>query len=118
MLGKTALYVPGCDHAGIATQIVVEKKLMKERQLTRHDLGREVFIKEIWKWKNELGLIFQWIEFDCFARYGDKIYNQIRRLGTSVDWDRAVFTMDPNPSAAVTEAFVRLHDEGIIYREN
>ncbi|KAJ3340349.1 hypothetical protein HDU83_007111, partial [Entophlyctis luteolus] len=103
MLGKTALYVPGCDHAGIATQIVVEKKLMKERQLTRHDLGREVFIKEIWKWKNE---------------YGDKIYNQIRRLGTSVDWDRAVFTMDPNPSAAVTEAFVRLHDEGIIYREN
>ncbi|ORY37912.1 valyl-tRNA synthetase [Rhizoclosmatium globosum] len=103
MLGKTTLYVPGCDHAGIATQIVVEKKLMKERNLTRHDLGREVFVKEIWKWKNE---------------YGDKIYNQIRRLGTSVDWDRAAFTMDPGPSAAVTEAFVRLHEEGVIYREN
>ncbi|KAJ3006608.1 UNVERIFIED_CONTAM: hypothetical protein HDU68_003984 [Siphonaria sp. JEL0065] len=103
MLGKTTLYVPGCDHAGIATQIVVEKKLMKERNITRHDLGREVFTQEIWKWKNE---------------YGDKIYNQIRRLGTSVDWERAAFTMDPGPSAAVTEAFVRLHEEGVIYREN
>ncbi|KAI9352633.1 tRNA synthetases class I-domain-containing protein [Obelidium mucronatum] len=103
MLGKTTLYVPGCDHAGIATQIVVEKKLMKERNVTRHDLGREVFTQEIWKWKNE---------------YGDKIYKQIRRLGTSVDWERVAFTMDPGPSAAVTEAFVRLHEEGVIYREN
>ncbi|KAJ3073249.1 hypothetical protein HDU98_001931 [Podochytrium sp. JEL0797] len=103
MLGKTTLYVPGCDHAGIATQIVVEKKLMKERNLTRHDLGREQFVSEIWTWKNE---------------YGDKIYNQIRRLGTSVDWDRQTFTMDQGPSEAVTEAFVRLHEEGVIYREN
>ncbi|KAJ3247662.1 hypothetical protein HDU78_003468 [Chytriomyces hyalinus] len=103
MLGKTTLYVPGCDHAGIATQVVVEKKLMKEQKLTRHDLGREVFVKEIWKWKEE---------------FGDKIYNQIRRMGTSVDWNRVQFTMDPGPSDAVAEAFVRLHEEGIIYREN
>jgi valyl-tRNA synthetase len=80
MNGKSTLYVPGCDHAGIATQVVVEKKLMKEKNITRHDLGRDQFIKEVWKWKDQ---------------YGDRIYNQIKRLGTSVDWSRVQFTMDP-----------------------
>ncbi|KAJ3035387.1 hypothetical protein HDV00_004032 [Rhizophlyctis rosea] len=103
MHGKTALYVPGCDHAGIATQTVVEKKLMKDRGITRHTLGREVFIKEVWKWKDA---------------YGNRIYDQIRRLGSSVDWDRARFTLDPDLNKAVVEAFVQLHDEGIIYRSN
>lgn len=79
MLGKSTLYVPGVDHAGIATQIVVEKRLFKEKQLTRHDLGREKFIEEVFKWKNQ---------------YGDQIYNQLRRLGSSYDWSRAKFTMD------------------------
>ncbi|KAJ3144539.1 hypothetical protein HK101_002653 [Irineochytrium annulatum] len=103
MLGKTTLFVPGCDHAGIATQVVVEKKIMREQKKTRHDLGREEFVKNVWAWKNQ---------------YGDSIYGQIRRLGTSVDWSRVAFTMDPGPSKAVTEAFVRLHDEGIIFRAN
>ena len=80
MHGKTAIYVPGCDHAGIATQTVVEKKLMKDRGITRHTLGREVFLQEVWKWKDA---------------YGNRIYDQIRRLGSSVDWDRARFTLDP-----------------------
>ncbi|KAJ3117562.1 hypothetical protein HDU96_006323 [Phlyctochytrium bullatum] len=103
MQGKTALYIPGCDHAGIATQVVVEKKLMRERGITRHALGREPFIKEVWKWKEA---------------YGNRIYSQIKRLGTSVDWSRVAFTMDPNLCRAVNEAFVRLHDEGIIFRAN
>ena len=66
MRGKTALWVPGCDHAGIATQVVVERKLKKEKNLSRHDLGREKFVEEIWKWKNEKG---------------DRIYHQLKRLG-------------------------------------
>ncbi|KAI8839861.1 hypothetical protein BC829DRAFT_428260 [Chytridium lagenaria] len=103
MQGKSALYVPGCDHAGIATQVIVEKKLMRERGITRHTLGREEFIKEVWKWKEQ---------------YGSRIYSQIKRLGTSVDWSRVAFTMDPGPSNAVIEAFVRLHDEGVIFRAN
>ncbi|KAI8811075.1 tRNA synthetases class I-domain-containing protein [Cladochytrium replicatum] len=103
MQGKSALYVPGCDHAGIATQIVVEKKLQRERKITRHDLGREEFIEEVWKWKGQ---------------YGDRIYEQLRRIGSSVDWDRVRFTMDPMLAKAVNEAFVRLHDQGIIYRQN
>lgn len=103
MLGKTVLYVPGTDHAGIATQVVVEKKLMKERKLSRHDLGREAFIAEVWKWKEQ---------------YAHRINNQIRCLGTSVDWTREKFTMDPDLGEAVTEAFIRLHEEKTIYREN
>ncbi|KAJ3106634.1 hypothetical protein HDU97_005999 [Phlyctochytrium planicorne] len=103
MQGKSTLYVPGCDHAGIATQVVVEKKLMKERGITRHDLGREAFIEEVWKWKE---------------MYGSRIYSQIKRLGTSVDWTRVAFTMDANLSNAVVDAFVKLHDEGIIFRAN
>ncbi|CAB3983281.1 Valine--tRNA ligase [Paramuricea clavata] len=99
--GKTALWVPGCDHAGIATQVVVEKKLKRERNLTRHDLGRENFVNEIWKWKNDKG---------------HKIYDQQKRMGVSTDWDRESFTMSEKLSRAVVEAFVRLHDEGLIYR--
>lgn len=103
MKGKASLFVPGCDHAGIATQIVVEKKLAREKNITRHDLGREKFLEEVFKWKDV---------------YGDKIYDQIKRLGSSMDWDRVKFTMDADLADAVKEAFVKLHDEGVIYRDN
>ncbi|XP_012272287.1 valine--tRNA ligase [Orussus abietinus] len=103
MKGRTTLWNPGCDHAGIATQVVVEKKLWKEEQKTRYDLGREKFIEKVWGWKHEKG---------------DRIYLQLRKLGSSFDWDRACFTMDPKLCRAVTEAFVRLHEENIIYRSN
>ncbi|TGZ52897.1 Uncharacterized protein DBV15_11843 [Temnothorax longispinosus] len=103
MKGRTTLWNPGCDHAGIATQVVVEKKLWKEENKSRHDIGREEFIKRIWQWKYEKG---------------DRIYSQLRKIGGSFDWSRACFTMDPKLCKAVTEAFVRLHDEGIIYRSN
>ncbi|KAI3636492.1 hypothetical protein MIR68_005437 [Amoeboaphelidium protococcarum] len=102
MRGFSVLYNPGCDHAGISTQVVVEKKLWKEQKLTRHDLGREEFIKKVFEWKEE---------------YGNRIYGQQKRLGSSLDWSRATFTMDPKFVNAVTETFVRLHDEGIIYRD-
>uniref|UniRef100_A0A3Q2YZ20 Valine--tRNA ligase n=1 Tax=Hippocampus comes TaxID=109280 RepID=A0A3Q2YZ20_HIPCM len=101
MRGETTLWNPGCDHAGIATQVVVEKKLMRDKGMSRHDLGREKFIEEVWKWKNEKG---------------DRIYHQLKKLGSSLDWDRACFTMDPKLSYAVQEAFIRMHDEGVIYR--
>ncbi|XP_062454524.1 valine--tRNA ligase-like isoform X1 [Rhea pennata] len=101
MRGATTLWVPGCDHAGIATQVVVERRLWRESGQTRHQLGREAFLREVWRWKEEKG---------------DRIYHQLKRLGTSMDWDRACFTMDPKLSRAVCEAFVRLHDEGLIYR--
>ncbi|KAG9292124.1 hypothetical protein G9A89_005268 [Geosiphon pyriformis] len=101
MLGKTVLFNPGTDHAGISTQSVVEKKLWIEKQQTRHDLGREKFVEEIWKWKN---------------LYGDKIHSQLKRLGGSYDWDRAAFTMDEKLNKAVIETFCRLQEEGIIYR--
>lgn len=103
MRGETTLWNPGCDHAGIATQVVVEKKLMNEHKKSRHDIGREAFIKETMKWKDEKE---------------ESIYHQLRRLGGSYDWDRACFTMDPKMSRAVTEAFVRLHDKGLIFRHN
>ncbi|XKL60308.1 hypothetical protein PGB90_001324 [Kerria lacca] len=103
MKGRLTLWNPGCDHAGIATQVVVENKLWRECKKTRHDLGREEFIKKIWEWKEEKG---------------DRIYTQLRKLGSSLDWDRACFTMEPKLSAAVTEAFVRLHENGDIYRSN
>ncbi|XP_029118286.1 valine--tRNA ligase, mitochondrial 1 isoform X3 [Elaeis guineensis] len=103
MSGYNTLWVPGMDHAGIATQVVVEKKLMRERKLTRHDIGRESFVSEVWKWKNE---------------YGGTILNQERRLGASLDWSRECFTMDDRRSKAVTEAFVRLYREGLIYRDH
>ncbi|XP_030826182.1 LOW QUALITY PROTEIN: valine--tRNA ligase [Camarhynchus parvulus] len=101
MRGLTALWAPGCDHAGIATQVVVERRLLRSRGLTRHQLGRDAFLREVWRWKDEKG---------------DRIYQQLRRLGASMDWGRACFTMDPKMSRAVTEAFVRLHEQGLIYR--
>jgi valyl-tRNA synthetase len=91
------------DHAGISTQSVVEKMLWKKEKKTRHDLGREEFTKRVWAWKDE---------------YHANIKNALRRVGGSFDWSREAFTMDPNLSAAVTETFVRLHEEGIIYRAN
>ncbi|KAK3912795.1 Valine--tRNA ligase [Frankliniella fusca] len=103
MKGRTTLWNPGCDHAGIATQVVVEKKLWREEKKTRHDVGRERFVEKVWEWKNEKG---------------NRIYEQLKRLGSSFDWDRACFTMDPKLVKAVTEAFVVLHDAGDIYRSN
>ncbi|MCX6813650.1 MAG: valine--tRNA ligase, partial [Candidatus Azambacteria bacterium] len=100
MLGFKTLWVPGIDHAGIATQSVVEKKLKKEGK-TRFDLGREKFIEKVWQWKKE---------------YGDKILDQLKRLGASCDWSRTRFTMDKNYSAAVFEAFIRYYNQGWIYR--
>lgn len=79
MLGHVALWVPGTDHAGIATQVVVEKKIARDMKKSRHDLGREKFIEEVWKWKEE---------------YGSNIKNQLKRIGSSLDWSREVFTMD------------------------
>ncbi|KAJ9157962.1 hypothetical protein NKR23_g596 [Pleurostoma richardsiae] len=101
--GKTTLWLPGCDHAGIATQSVVEKMLWRRKQQTRHDLGREKFVELVYDWKNE---------------YHQKINNAFRRMGCSLDWSREAFTMDENFSAAVTELFVRFHEEKIIYRAN
>uniref|UniRef100_A0A0D9VTQ7 Valine--tRNA ligase, mitochondrial n=1 Tax=Leersia perrieri TaxID=77586 RepID=A0A0D9VTQ7_9ORYZ len=92
MSGYNALWVPGVDHAGIATQVVVEKKLMHERNLTRHEIGPEKFVSEALKWKEQ---------------YGGTISNQLHRLGASLDWSRQAFTMDEQRSNAVTEAFVR-----------
>jgi valyl-tRNA synthetase len=92
--------MPGTDHAGIATQNVVERQLANEDQ-TRHDLGREAFIERVWEWR---------------AEYGGKIINQLKRLGASCDWGRERFTMDEGLSKAVREVFVRLYEEGLIYR--
>lgn len=103
MQGKRVLYVPGFDHAGIATQAVVEKRLLKFDHLTRHDLGRDKFLERVFAWKDE---------------YASMIGTQLRRLGSSYDWSREAFTMDDMRSRAVTEAFVRLFDQGIIYRAN
>lgn len=102
MQGKNALWVPGTDHAGIATQNVVERKLAKEGK-SRHDLEREPFLKEVWAWKEE---------------YGSTIINQLKKLGSSCDWDRERFTMDEGLSKAVLEVFCRLYDKGLIYRGN
>jgi valyl-tRNA synthetase len=98
--GKKVLWVPGMDHAGIATQNVVERKL-KSEGLSREDLGREKFIERVWQWKEE---------------FGGKILNQIRRLGASVDWTRQRFTMDEGLSAAVREVFVSLYEQGLVYK--
>ena len=103
MRGLTTLYVPGCDHAGIATQTVVEKMLWRREKKTRHDLGRQAFIARTQEWKED---------------YHQRINNVFRRLGGSMDWTREAFTMSPQLSRAVTETFVQLHDEGYIYRSN
>jgi valyl-tRNA synthetase len=102
MLGFRTLWLPGMDHAGISTQLMVTRQIKKEG-LTRHDLGREKFVERVWQWKQE---------------YGGQILNQMRREGASVDWSRLKFTMDEDLSRAVREVFVRLYEEGMIYRGN
>ena len=103
MQGFNALWVPGTDHAGIATQIKVEQVLREEEGLSRYDLGREKFLERVWDWKNH---------------YGDRIVNQLKKLGSSCDWDRERFTMDEGCSKAVKEVFVNLYNKGLIYRGN
>ena len=100
MAGDNTLWQPGTDHAGIATQIVVERQL-DAQGISRHDLGREKFLEKVWEWKEQSG---------------STITRQMRRLGTSPDWSRERFTMDEGLSKAVTEVFVRLYREGLIYR--
>ena len=100
MCGDLALWIPGTDHAGIATQLMVERQLAEEHK-TRQQLGREAFVERVWQWKQH---------------YGAAILDQMRRLGTSVDWSREYFTMDAPRSLAVREAFVRLYEQGLIYR--
>ncbi|KAM3563587.1 hypothetical protein ARSEF4850_002257 [Beauveria asiatica] len=103
MHGKTTLWLPGTDHAGISTQSVVENMLWRRKQQTRHDLGREKFIETVWEWKED---------------YHQRINKALTRLGGSFDWSREAFTMDESRYAAVVENFVCLHEEGIIYRAN
>ncbi len=98
--GFEVLWVPGTDHAGISTQVVVERELAKQGK-TRHDLGREAFVDQVWEWK---------------ARSGARILEQLQALGSSCDWSRERFTMDPGLSRAVREVFVRLYHQGLIYR--
>ncbi len=101
MLGYSVLWIPGTDHAGIATQNVVEKELAKEG-FTRHEIGRDKFIERVWKWKKQ---------------YGDTIITQLKKLGASCDWSRQRFTLDAGLSAAVREVFVKLFEEDLIYRD-
>ena len=101
MQGYDALWVPGVDHAGIATQIKVEEELRVKEGLTRYDLGREKFLERVWDWKN---------------RFGNRIVEQQKKLGASCDWDRAAFTMDETCSQAVREVFVSLYEKGLIYK--
>nr|WP_315399078.1 valine--tRNA ligase [uncultured Duganella sp.] len=100
MLGHNTAWIPGTDHAGIATQIVVERQL-DAQHISRHDLGREAFVKKVWEWKE---------------KSGSTITGQMRRLGASPDWRREYFTMDETRSQVVTDVFVRLHEQGLIYR--
>lgn len=102
MVGRVVLWVPGVDHAGIATQSVVERMLMKTEGVSRHQLGREKFTEKVWEWK---------------TKYGNRITQQLRYLGASVDWSREAFTMDDKLSKAVLEAFVTFHEDGLIYRD-
>ncbi|MBQ8290678.1 MAG: valine--tRNA ligase [Clostridia bacterium] len=101
MQGYSTLWVPGTDHAGIATQIKVEESLRVNEGLTRYDLGREKFLERVWDWKNA---------------FGSRIINQLKKLGASCDWSRERFTMDEGCSRAVREVFVNLYDKGLIYR--
>src|SRR5687768_14576330 len=100
MRGRRALYLPGTDHAGIATQNVVERELARAG-VTRQDLGREAFVARVWEW---------------VEKYGHEIYDQMAQMGISSDWERARFTMEPALSRAVREVFVRLYDDGLVYR--
>ena len=101
MQGYSALWVPGTDHAGIATQIKVEAELREKEGLTRYDLGREKFLERVWDWKNQ---------------YGSRIINQLKKIGSSCDWERERFTMDEGCSRAVKEVFVNLYNKGLIYQ--
>lgn len=101
MQGRAALWIPGTDHAGIATQLQVERMLQNEGT-SRTEIGREAFLRRTWEWKE---------------KYGGRITGQLRRLGASCDWDRERFTLDEGLSAAVREAFVRLHRMGLIYQD-
>jgi valyl-tRNA synthetase len=101
MDGKEVLWLPGTDHAGIATQVMVEKQLKKEEKKSRHDLGREEFLKRVWAWKE---------------KHGSIIINQLKKLGSSCDWTRERFTMDPEYSKCVQKVFVELYKKGFIYR--
>jgi valyl-tRNA synthetase len=102
MGGFNTLWLPGTDHAGIATQMIVEKELQRTEGKSRHDLGREEFLRRVWAWKE---------------RYGSRIGEQHKALGASLDWERERFTMDEGLSRAVREVFVRLHEDGLVYRE-
>ena len=102
MLGEDVLWQTGTDHAGIATQMVVERKLETEKKPSRAELGREKFIDEVWKWKEESG---------------NSITHQLRRLGASCDWSRERFTMDEGLSLAVNKVFVDLYNDGLIYKD-
>ena len=101
MMGDDTLWMPGYDHAGLATQIKVEEELKKNEGLTRYDLGREKFLEKVWEWKEQ---------------YGDRIINQLKCLGVSCDWERKRFTMDEGCSKAVREVFVSLYEKGLIYK--
>jgi len=101
MQGYSALWLPGTDHAGIATQIKVEEELRKKEGLSRHDLGREKFLERVWDWKHQ---------------YGNRIVEQQKKLGASCDWDRARFTMDEGLSKAVRHVFVEMYNKGLIYK--
>ncbi len=101
MRGDNVLWQPGTDHAGIATQLVVERELAKTEGKTRQQLGRAAFIERVWQWKE---------------KYGHRINEQQADLGSSLDFSRERFTLDPAASRAVVEAFVRLHEEGLLYR--
>ena len=103
MKGFNALWIPGTDHAGIATQIKVEESLRENEGITRYDLGRDKFLERVWDWKN---------------RFGNRIISQLKKLGCSCDWDRERFTMDEGCSKAVREVFVNLYEKGLIYRGN
>ena len=101
MQGYNALWIPGVDHAGIATQIKVEEDLRVNEGKTRYDLGREKFLERVWQWKE---------------KYGDRIVSQQKKMGISCDWDRARFTMDEGCSKAVREVFVSLYEKNLIYK--
>jgi len=103
MKGFEALWLPGTDHAGIATQIKVEEMLRNDEGISRHDLGREAFLERVWSWKE---------------KYGGTIINQLKKLGSSCDWERERFTMDDGYSKAVREVFVNLYEQGLIYQGN
>jgi valyl-tRNA synthetase len=101
MQGREALWMPGTDHAGIATQAVVERRMLEEEKLTRHDIGRDALVERIWKWKDE---------------YEARILNQLKQIGSSCDWRRVRFTLDEVCSKAVRRTFFKMFSDGLIYR--